>query len=225
MGKITVCIWKSQVRSQFTTATAAARAGESSQGYVGHVALRIDDELGTEYISFWPTNGHKSPGAFSNFVLDFKSESQRFPDVTIEFDHLSTEKLRLNMLYKQYTKYKKQGICDLTWHAGLNLIQDGMSQNCCTTTWGLLKSAGIEEYKPKLKGPTNQKLRELYKCDIGNRAGGNFDGFIWREWMVTPATILHLVASAKENELNNKTMKQVNTSPKDDRIQGIRAKL
>lgn len=205
MGKITVFIWKSNVQNQYTTASRAARASEQEESYVGHVAIKLEDNLGSDYISFWPSNGDKSKGLFSTLDTDMQSEGRKAPDVIIEFDSLDPAKIRQHPLYKEYKKQPViKEISRLTWCGILKLDQPGTSQeqNCCTTAWNLLKASGILNLRPRLAGPENTELRKLYKCDAGSLASGKFDKFSWRKWMVTPATMLHLVASAKEHELN-----------------------
>lgn len=203
---VVVHIWRPMINGKYVSALEAATHSSKNPGdaSVGHVSISTHIGEENRYMSMWPSI---DPGlapvlaSFENPAKDLVAE-HRIPDAQITLYSLNVSDI--NRLFSHFEEQLEQN--KMYWGLVKSLPggkNKNLTQNCASGSWTLLLEGNmgsichVDQYRT---GPQSSELRKKYNCDQGDLS--SFNDMSWRDFIISPAGILHLVSATKERELS-----------------------
>jgi hypothetical protein len=201
---VEVCIWIAKDSNGKYTDAAKGVSG----GRVGHASVKIypseivkrtysslirpgKDHI---YVSLWP-------GCFNQTHEDDIRDEGGKPESIIRLNKLDTKKM-----VEELNKVIDVARWSMKGKATTPLAKS--AESCASFVYKLLEIGGIFEKavyggNAKYKGP-GWNFYYATNCHLGDIAGGVFNSFGWRDWVISPKLVLHFTAAAAESNSTDK---------------------
>jgi hypothetical protein len=210
-----VYIWRARDKDGYITTSSEGGRHESIPGLgrVGHASLQVFQENKSPvYMSLWPIPREKmiDDNRYAVLVPTFDLEVTDWegtkPDVIVRLYHLHTKRM-----IDAYEKIKIRVESNkVLWDWRMVRDTDDLTSSACTVAscvsfvWTCLLVGGIYDVSTgyqkfwSKRGPSDNGLYELTRCNLGQTFFGLFDGFPWTNQFFTPYALSLRVSSATE---------------------------